>query len=69
MSEEDREKLRVLLNHWVEHNEEHNEKFKEWAGKASVFGENGVHDDILEAVQQMNNVNQALIRAANRLKR
>ncbi|MDY6834942.1 MAG: hypothetical protein SVY53_09120 [Chloroflexota bacterium] len=69
MSEEDREKLRVLLDHWVEHNEEHNEKFKEWAEKAGNIGESGVRDDILEAVKQMNSVNRSLTSAADRLKR
>ncbi len=27
------EKLKNLLNHWIEHNEEHISKYKEWAQK------------------------------------
>jgi len=27
------EKIRVLLEHWIEHNEEHIQKYKEWIEK------------------------------------
>jgi hypothetical protein len=31
------EKLRVLLDYWIEHNREHEEEFHQWAGKAALF--------------------------------
>jgi len=31
------EKLRVLLDYWIEHNREHEREFHEWAGKAALF--------------------------------
>jgi hypothetical protein len=34
MSEVD--KLRVLLPHWIAHNGEHAEEFREWAGRAGA---------------------------------
>ncbi|GAB4422946.1 MAG: hypothetical protein OHK0032_18220 [Thermodesulfovibrionales bacterium] len=32
------EKLKRLLNHWMEHNNEHAETYREWAEKASSLG-------------------------------
>ncbi len=34
MAKDDAAKLKILLSHWVEHNEEHAEEFTEWALKA-----------------------------------
>lgn len=34
----DREKLKSLLHHWMEHNHEHAEVYGEWAKKASALG-------------------------------
>ena len=28
------EKLRILIPHWIEHNAEHADEFREWAAKA-----------------------------------
>jgi hypothetical protein len=30
---DDLDKLRILLPHWIEHNEEHAESFREWPGR------------------------------------
>ena len=30
MGDEERVKLRTLLNYWVEHNMEHSQEFREW---------------------------------------
>ncbi len=38
---DDVEKLRVLLPHWMEHNDEHAADFVGWADKASLAG----HED------------------------
>jgi predicted RNA-binding protein len=32
-------KLRILLNHWVQHNKEHSQEFREWAEKVKGFRE------------------------------
>jgi len=29
-----REKLRILLDYWIEHNSEHEQEFRDWADKA-----------------------------------
>ena len=69
MSENDRKKLETLLNYWIEHNKEHGEEFKEWAGKAREFGEIGVHDDLLIAARYMDDANESLIQASAMLKK
>jgi hypothetical protein len=32
------EKLKHLLEHWIEHNEEHVKTYRDWAGKALAAG-------------------------------
>jgi hypothetical protein len=34
------EKLKILLHHWMEHNNEHAEAYRDWARKASSIGNN-----------------------------
>ncbi len=67
MSTTEREKLRILLNHWIEHNKEHSQEFREWAEKAKAFGEAETSADILEAAQGMERANEPLLRALKRL--
>ncbi len=56
------DKLRVLIPHWIEHNEEHAHEFQQWAVKAGV-----AQADMLMAVEQMHHVNIPLERALERL--
>jgi len=67
MAKSDKEKLEILLKHWVEHNQEHSEEFQEWAEKARALGNAPVHDDILRAVQNMHDANEHLLKALERL--
>jgi hypothetical protein len=39
---ENHEKLRTLLHHWMEHNDEHAETYREWAEKAAATGNQDV---------------------------
>jgi hypothetical protein len=48
-----REKLEILLKHWVKHNEEHAGEFQEWAEKAKSSGHIDAHDCILSTVESM----------------
>jgi len=66
MSNAEREKLKILLNHWIEHNKEHSQEFREWAEKAKGFGEAETCDDILEAAQDMDKASEALFRPSRR---
>ena len=47
------DKLRVLIPHWIEHNDEHAEEFRQWAVKAADASE-----DLLTAAEAINTVNQ-----------
>ena len=68
MDEVEKRKLKILLNHWMEHNREHAQEFGDWAKKAKSFGQATVHDNIMQAAQQMNKVNEFLLEALERLK-
>ena len=67
MAKTDMEKLQILLNHWIEHNEEHAGEFEEWAEKAKSSGNAAVHDDILKAVGKLRDANEHLRKALERL--
>jgi len=58
----DLEKLRVLLPHWIEHNEEHAAEFREWATRA---GE--AEEDMVAASQQLEFANDFLRAAIEKL--
>ena len=68
MARDDASKLKVLLSHWVEHNEEHAEEFTNWALKAKAGGKGSVHDHMMKAVQQMKGDNKSLLAALEGLK-
>jgi hypothetical protein len=56
------DKLRVLIPHWIEHNEEHAHEFRQWAEQAGV-----AEADILLAAEQMRDVNEPLAEALEKL--
>ena len=61
-------KLRILLPHWIEHNEEHAAGFERWVAKARELEREKTAQWIEEAVQQMAACNQALTTALEALK-
>jgi hypothetical protein len=67
MDKTEKAKLKILLSHWVEHNQEHAEEFSKWAEKASDGGEVVVGRDMLEAVRHMGKANEFLQRALEKL--
>ncbi len=60
---DDLAKLRILLPHWIEHNEEHAESFRKWARKGREMGLGEVARRIEEAVEGMEDCNRALTAA------
>jgi hypothetical protein len=56
------EKLRVLIPHWIEHNEEHASEFQLWAELAKEASQ-----DILATAENMMRANQALAEALEKL--
>ncbi len=67
MAKTDMEKLQILIKHWIEHNEEHAEEFKEWAEKAKSSDNAEVCDDILNAVENLRDANKHLSKALEKL--
>ena len=52
----DIEKLRHLIEHWSEHNQEHAKTYQEWAGRAGALGKDklaGILNEIADRTVQM----------------
>jgi len=56
------EKLRVLLDYWIEHNREHEEEFLEWAGKVDPLS-NDLAQQLREASTKMAAASAELMKA------
>jgi hypothetical protein len=56
----DQDKLRALLPHWIEHNDEHAAESRNWAEKARATGQEEVAEEIALAAKQQGWVNEAL---------
>jgi hypothetical protein len=69
MGQAEKDKLSALLDYWVKHNKEHGEEFKEWAEKAKDFGEAAIHDELMQAYEEMDKTNALLLSASERLKK
>ncbi|MCL0104779.1 hypothetical protein M1O57_04235, partial [Dehalococcoidia bacterium] len=65
---DDREKLRTLVDHWIEHNREHAEEFREWARRTRDFVGEAAGDNISQAAGRLEEANKFLLRAAEELK-
>ncbi len=68
MNMDEKDKLKMLLDYWVKHNKEHGEEFKEWAEKAKSSGDTAIYEELMLAVEQMENTNTPLTRALDILK-
>ncbi|MCT8976350.1 zinc transporter [Clostridium sp. CX1] len=55
--------LRLLLNHWVEHNKSHEEGFSEWVEKSRVMGKADTADFIQKAIDLMKKADEMLLEA------
>lgn len=66
--DDEKDRLKILLSHWVEHNSGHAKEFREWAEKARKVGQTTVCEDIMQAARQMDKGNEFLLAALGRLK-
>ncbi len=53
------QKLKILLPHWMEHNDEHAKTYKEWAERMSCLGKK----EFAEALEAIHRESQKLRRA------
>ncbi|MCD6391083.1 MAG: hypothetical protein J7L92_03735 [Dehalococcoidia bacterium] len=61
-----REKLRILLDYWIEHNSEHEKEFRDWADKV-VSLSTEVAQQLQEAAAKMAAVSNELTKAKQAL--
>jgi hypothetical protein len=60
------EKLRILLDYWIEHNSEHEQEFRDWADKVgSLFPD--VAQQLREAAAKMAAASNELMKAKQAL--
>ncbi|MBN2332679.1 MAG: zinc transporter [Deltaproteobacteria bacterium] len=57
------EKISLLLTHWIEHNDSHEEDYKKWASQAKKEGMDEVVELILAALNQFKEGNNRLRQA------
>ena len=62
------EKLRILLDYWIEHNSEHEKEFRDWADKV-VSLSTEVAQQLREAAAKMAAANSGLMKAKQALPR
>ncbi|MGZ3495350.1 MAG: hypothetical protein ACXU9L_11970 [Thermodesulfobacteriota bacterium] len=58
-----KKKLSVVIEHWIEHNEAHMGEYKKWAHTAGELGLDSVKMEIEGAMQKISQSNQHLNRA------
>lgn len=59
----DEKTLKILLLHWVNHNESHEEGFREWVDKARSIGKEETANSIEKAIEYMQKANEMLVEA------
>jgi molecular chaperone GrpE (heat shock protein) len=57
------EKLRVLLQHWIDHNKGHVEEFENWRKIMADEGQQSLSAHITQAIKTMAEVNAELAKA------
>ena len=62
------EKLRILLDYWIEHNSEHEKEIRDWADKVPPASTEAVRQ-LRKAAAKMAEVNEELVKARQALPR
>jgi hypothetical protein len=58
-----KKKLSVIIEHWIEHNESHMNEYKKWAQTAGELGLDSVRGEIEKAMAKISQSNEHLERA------
>ncbi len=61
--------LRGYITHWIEHNNEHAEKFAEWAARAEQAGMKGVSERLARASSLLKEASRELEAASKELEK
>ncbi len=65
---EERDKLSIIIKHWIEHNRSHLEEYRRWAQRAAELGLERVKTRIDEAIHELSQSNNCLEEALKELK-
>lgn len=69
MDEKELKKLTILLEHWIEHNQDHAVEFEEWAEKAKELSDGSVFSSIMAAAKHMMEASESLKGAVSALRK
>ena len=58
-----KKKLSIVIEHWIEHNESHMGEYKKWAQTAGDLGLDRIKAEIEEAVEKLSQSNKHLEKA------
>ncbi|MBW2056513.1 MAG: hypothetical protein JRH07_09110 [Deltaproteobacteria bacterium] len=61
------EKVRVLIPHWISHNEEHAQEYRKWADRLEAEGLGEIAGPIREAADLVAGSNRRFLTAQERL--
>jgi hypothetical protein len=64
---DEKKKLSVVIDHWIEHNESHMGEYRRWAQKAEELGLGGVKTEIEKAILNLEQCNQSLQKAMKKI--
>jgi len=64
---DEKSRLKVLLTSWVEHNQQHGEKFRKWAEKAEGIKNNPFYNSALQAAEELAKASERLARVMSEL--
>lgn len=64
---DEKKKLSVVIDHWIEHNESHMAEYRKWAQKAEELGLTSVSAEINAAVEKLLQCNHSLQKAMKEL--
>ena len=63
MDKDEMDKLKILLEYWINHNKEHGDEFLMWAAKAKELGELKIEEQLIAAARYMTEANDFLQKA------
>ncbi len=64
---EQKKKLSVVIEHWIEHNQSHEGEYRKWAQTAGELGLDSIKAEIEEAVKKISEANRHLVEALKRV--
>ncbi|MBI4844227.1 MAG: hypothetical protein HY809_07910 [Nitrospirae bacterium] len=64
----DLDKLKHLLEHWIEHNDAHTHTYKEWAAKAEALGEKELSGILVKVVDESKKLKELFNEALKTIK-